>query len=153
MMKIFSAAALIFTLMLGSAVAAQARADTVSLYTEAVMTGDIPALETLLAPNYWHINANGHIQDKEHFTATIKNKEMVIDRLSFTNARTTIIGDATLITGNGTLRGRAEPPLPQGLMRFTLVLVKDKGRDEVVLFQATPVIPSVDCADGNCKIQ
>ncbi len=153
MMKIFSAAALVLTLMQGISAMAQAKANTVSLYTEAVMTGDIPALETLLAPNYWHINANGHIQDREHFITTIKNREMVIDRLSFTNARTTIIGDATLITGNGTLMGRAEPPLPQGLMRFTLVLVKNKGRDEVVLFQATPVIPSVDCADGNCKIQ
>lgn len=65
---------------------AHAKADTVALYTEAVMTGDIPALETLLAPNYWHINANGHIEDKEHFINTIKNKELVIDRLTFTNA-------------------------------------------------------------------
>ena len=132
---------------------AHAKADTVALYTEAVMTGDVPALETLLAPNYWHINANGHIEDKEHFINTIKNKELVIDRLTFTNARTALISDAKLITGTGYLKAKATPALPEGLMRITVVVIANKGREQVVLFQATPVIATEDCNDGNCKIQ
>ena len=151
-MKILAAlfAALVITLSGGLA---QAKPDTVELYTEAVMIGDVPALETLLAPNYWHINANGHIEDKEHFINTIKNKELVIDRLTFTNARTAMISDAKLITGTGYLKAKATPPLPQGLMRVTVVVVSNKGREQVVLFQATPVIATEDCNDGNCKIQ
>ena len=151
-MKIFAAlfTALLLTLSGGLA---QAKPDTVELYTEAVMIGDVPALETLLAPNYWHINANGHIEDKEHFINTIKNKELVIDRLTFTNARTAMIGDAKLITGTGYLKAKATPPLPQGLMRVTVVVVNNKGREQVVLFQSTLVIATEDCNDGNCKIQ
>lgn len=151
-MKILAAlfAALMITLSGGLA---QAKPDTVELYTEAVMIGDVPALETLLAPNYWHINANGHIEDKEHFINTIKNKKLVIDRLTFTNARTAMISDAKLITGTGYLKAKATPPLPQGLMRVTVVVVNNKGREQVVLFQATPVIATEDCNDGNCKIQ
>ena len=151
-MKIFAAffAALMITLSGGLA---QAKPYTVELYTEAVMIGDVPALETLLAPNYWHINANGHIEDKEHFINTIKNKELVIDRLTFTNARTAMISDAKLITGTGYLKAKATPPLPQGLMRVTVVVVNNKGREQVVLFQSTPVIATEDCNDGNCKIQ
>ena len=151
-MKIFAAffAALMITLSGGLA---QAKPDTVELYTEAVMIGDVPALETLLAPNYWHINANGHIEDKEHFINTIKNKELVIDRLTFTNARTAMISDAKLITGTGYLKGKATPPLREGLMRITILVVSNKGREQVVLFQATPVIATEDCNDGNCKIQ
>ena len=151
-MKIFAAffAALMITLSGGLA---QAKPDTVELYTEAVMIGDVPALETLLAPNYWHINANGHIEDKEHFINTIKHKELVVDRLTFTNARTAMIGDSKLITGTGYLKAKATPPLPQGLMRVTVVVVSNKGREQVVLFQATPVIATEDCNDGNCKIQ
>ena len=68
---------------------AHAKADTVALYTEAVMTGDVPALEKLLAPNYWHVSSNGHIQDKENFIASIKNKELVVDRLTLANTRVT----------------------------------------------------------------
>ena len=151
-MKILAAlfAALVITLSGGLA---QAKPDTVELYTEAVMIGDVPALETLLAPNYWHINANGHIEDKEHFINTIRNKELVIDRLTFTNARTAMISDAKLITGTGYLKAKATPPLPQGLMRVTIVVVNNKGREQVVLFQSTPVIATDDCNDGNCKIQ
>ena len=151
-MKILAAlfAALVITLSGGLA---QAKPDTVELYTEAVMIGDVPALETLLAPNYWHINANGHIEDKEHFINTIKNKELVVDRLTFTNARTAMIGDSKLITGTGYLKAKATPPLPQGLMRVTVVVVSNKGREQVVLFQATPVVATDDCNDGNCKIQ
>ena len=151
-MKILAAlfAALVITLSGGLA---QAKPDTVELYTEAVMIGDVPALETLLAPNYWHINANGHIEDKEHFINTIKHKELVVDRLTFTNARTAMIGDSKLITGTGYLKAKATPPLPQGLMRVTVVVVSNKGREQVVLFQATPVIATDDCNDGNCKIQ
>ena len=151
-MKILAAllATVVITLSGGLA---QAKPDTVELYTEAVMIGDVPALETLLAPNYWHINANGHIEDKEHFINTIKNKELVIDRLTFTNARTAMIGDSKLITGTGYLKAKATPPLPQGLMRVTVVVVSNKGREQVVLFQATPVIATEDCNDGNCKSQ
>ena len=151
-MKILAAlfATLVITLSGGLA---QAKPDTVELYTEAVMIGDVPALETLLAPNYWHINANGHIEDKEHFINTIKNKELVIDRLTFTNARTAMIGDSKLITGTGYLKAKATPALPVGLMRITVVVVSNKGREQVVLFQATPVIATEDCNDGNCKIQ
>ena len=151
-MKILAAllATVVITLSGGLA---QAKPDTVELYTEAVMIGDVPALETLLAPNYWHINANGHIEDKEHFINTIKNTELVIDRLTFTNARTAMISDAKLITGTGYLKAKATPPLPQGLMRVTVVVVSNKGREQVVLFQATPVIATEDCNDGNCKIQ
>ena len=151
-MKILAAlfAALVITLSGGLA---QAKPDTVELYTEAVMIGDVPALETLLAPNYWHIAGSGHIEDKEHFIQSIKNKEMVVDRLTITNVRTTMIGGATLMTGNGYFKGISQPAQPEGLMRFTLVVVKNQNREQVVLFQATPVVSTPDCRDGNCKIQ
>lgn len=132
---------------------AHARANTVLLYTEAMLTGDVPALETLLAPNYWHISPNGHIRDKQHLIQSIRNKELVIDRLDFANGRTSLIGDARLVTGTGRLKARSTTPLPEGLMRFMLVLVTSKGREQVVLFQATPVMATPDCKDGNCRIQ
>lgn len=132
---------------------AHAKADTVALYTEAVMTGDIPVLEKLLAPNYWHVSSNGHIQDKENFIAGIKDKKLVVDRLTLTNVRETQVGDTRLLTANGYFKGTATPALPQGLMRFSMVIADNNGAEQVTLFQATPVKPSDDCQDGNCKIK
>ncbi|MBQ3059505.1 MAG: nuclear transport factor 2 family protein [Desulfovibrio sp.] len=135
------------------AVPAQARVDAVDLYAEAVMTADIPELEKLLAPNYWHIGPNGHIQDKAHFIESIKSRQLVVNHLSLSNQRETRIGQTRLLTANGEFKGVSTPPHPQGLMRFTMVLVNSQGQDQVVLFQATPVQPTTECSDGNCRIK
>ncbi len=138
-------------LLLGSVV--QARIATIDRYAEAVMTADIPVLEKLLAPNFWYIGGNGHIRDKENFIREIRDRSLVVDRLALTNERETKVGDTRLITANGTFKGQSAAPRPQGLMRFTVVLVNNMGQEQVALFQATPVIASEECPDGNCKIK
>jgi len=152
-MKLWHLPHLLLLCVLCLATPAQARVNTVDLYTEAVMTGDIAALEKLLAPNYWHIGSNGHIQDKEHFIASIKDKKLIVNHLSLSNERETHIGETRLLTGNGQFKGISKPARPQGLMRFTMVLVNNKGTEQVVLFQVTPVEPTPECNDGNCRIK
>ena len=150
-MKLFRMFLVSLALSLIFAGAALAKADVTELY--ALMTGDVESLDKLLAPNYWHVSANGHIQDKEHFLASLKERKLVIDRIRLSNMRSTVMGDVTLVTANGELKGSATPPLPQGLMRYTMVLNKVGKETKIVLFQATPVVPSQDCRDGNCAIR
>lgn len=142
----------LLAILLGSGFAS-AKVDTVDLFTNAVITGDVPVLEKVLAPNFWYIGANGHIRDKEHFIDEIRSKKLVIDRLSLSNMRETKIGDTRLLTHNGVFHGKSDMPLPSGLMRYTLVLGENNDVEQVVLFQATPVIPTSDCKDGNCRIK
>ncbi len=150
-LKIAPLAAILFVVLSYSQ--ASARANTVELYTDAVMSGNAAELEKLLAPNFWYIGGNGHIRDKEHFIQEIKDKTLVVDRLTLTNLRETKVGDTRLLTANGMFSGKSPMPRPQGLMRYTLVLANNKGEEQVVLFQATPVIATDDCRDGNCKIK
>ena len=147
---VFLPLALVFCLFAGTA---QAKPDTIALYIEALLAGDAPALEKLLAPNYWHVSTNGHIQDKEHFINSIRNRKLVVSRMTFSNARTVMIGEAKLVTATGYLKATSPHPLPEGILRFTLVLVKTGRGEQVVLYQGTPVIPGKDCDDGNCDIQ
>lgn len=153
MKKMLIAAACAAALSLTAGGVAQARPDLVELYTEAVRTADAAALERLLAPNYWHVGANGHIQDKEHFIESVKSGKMVIKTLHIRNVRASMVGKTMVVTGNGIMQGTSEPPLPEGLMRYTLVLGDNGGRQQVVLFQATPVMPTADCKDGNCALR
>lgn len=152
-MKLYAASLFFILSLCLSTNPAWARPDTMELYVEAMLTGDTVALQKLLAPNYWHISANGHIQDKEHLLNTIKEKKLVVHKMSFSNARTVIIGDAKFVTATGHLEATSAIPLPKGLLRFTLVLVKTKNGEKVVLYQGTPVIPSEGCGDGNCAIR
>lgn len=142
----------VFGFFMGAGQAA-AKADVSELYANAVMTGDTAALEKLLAPNFWYIGSNGHIMDKEHYIAEIRDKKLVVNRITFTNTRETKVGDTILLTSNGEFKGTSVLPRPQGLMRYTLVIVDNNGREQVALYQATPVIATDDCKDGNCKIK
>lgn len=132
---------------------ANAKADVVDLYTDAVMTGDVEALQNLLAPNYWNIAGNGHIRDKDHFIQEIKDKTLVVDRITFSNIMETRLGETRLLTGTGVFHGKAAVPRPEGLMRYTMVIANNSGHEQVVLFQTTPVIGTPECPDGNCKIK
>ncbi|MDD6181620.1 MAG: nuclear transport factor 2 family protein [Desulfovibrionaceae bacterium] len=132
---------------------ALARADLPEMYAAALVSNDTETLDSILAGNYWHISANGHIQDKEHFITNIKNRKMVIDQLRLSNARTSTYGNTKVVTGNALLRGTFGHPLPQGLVRFTMVTERGTQGEKVVLFQMTPVTPSKACPDGNCEIK
>ena len=125
-------AAVCCALLLTAGSSAQAKPDLVELYAEAVRTAD---------------------QDKEHFIAAIKAGKMAIKTLHIRNVRASMVGKTIVVTGNGIMQGTSEPPLPEGLMRYTLVLGDNDGRQQVVLFQATPVVPSTDCKDGNCALR
>lgn len=125
-------------LLMGSA--AHARPDTLALYVEAVMSNNTERLETLLADNYLRIGPGGHQQDKENFIENIKSGKMIVDRMTISDAVTTHYGNATLITGNAVFRGKFDPPMPSGPMRFSIVLEKrDKGEEKVILMQMTPI--------------
>lgn len=130
-----------------------AKVDIVDLFTDALLTSDVAELEKTLAPNFWYIGANGHIRDKEHFIEEIRDRKLVINRIKFTNLRESTVGQTRLLTSNGVFQGKSDMPLPYGLMRYTLVLGDNHGKEQVVLFQATPVIATHDCADGNCRIK
>lgn len=147
-----AALAIAFVFALGIA-QANAKASVTELYAHAVMTGDAAELEKLLAPNFWYIGSNGHIRDKEHFIQEIREKRLVIDRITFTNVRETKVGDTSLLTANGEFKATSDLPRPQGMMRYTMVVVNNMGKEQVALYQATPVIATTDCKDGNCRIK
>lgn len=124
-------------LVMGSV--AHARPDTVALYVEAVMMADTATLEKVLSSNFLHISANGLMQDKENYIENLKNGKMDIRRMTVSDVISSHYGTTTLITGNVVVHGTYDPPLPQGLMRFSMVLEKVGDQEKIILSQVTPV--------------
>ena len=122
-------------------------------YTDALISGDAKALERLLAPNFIFIAPNGHIEDGSHFLESIRSRHFVVSDMTLKNMRETRTGDVRLITGNGTFMASSDNPLPGGLMRLTMVTDRSSGSEKILLVQVTPVIPTRDCRDGNCRIR
>lgn len=133
---------------------ALAAADNAELFEEALLDSDLKTLNRLLAPNFLFIASNGHIQDREHFLASVREKKLVVTSMTFKNLRESLRGESRIITGNGTFKAKSDVPLPAGLMRLSVVSNNMKGAPEqIVLVQLTPVIPTKDCRDGNCRIR
>ena len=132
---------------------ALAKADSGALMTEALLNSDAKALEKLLAPNFVFIASSGHIADREHFLESVRTKHFKVMGMSLMNMRESRTGPVRIITGNGTATAADDTPLPGGLMRLSLVTESVKGTERVLLLQLTPVIPTHDCRDGNCRIR
>ncbi|MDE5833580.1 MAG: nuclear transport factor 2 family protein [Desulfovibrio sp.] len=152
-MKILKTLSLVALFALLGAPLAFAKADVVNLYAEALMTADTAELEKILAPNFWYVGPHGHIMDKDHFIAELRDKKLVVDRLSLRNQRETQVGQTRIVTSNGVFYGKSVLPRPQGLMRYCMVIGDNNGAEQIVLVQVTPVIGTDNCVDGNCQIK
>lgn len=130
---------LVLPLVLVMSSIAHARPDIVAQYVEAVMTADTAILQKILAENFLHIGSNGLVQDKENYIENLKNGKMDIRRLTISDGVTSHYGGATLLTGTAVVHGTATPPLPQGLMRFSMVLERANDQEKIILSQLTPV--------------
>lgn len=130
---------------------ARAEPDAFTRYTTAVITRDTDTLQKILADNYLHINANGYLQDKEHFIANLKNGAMIVDRLTIFDSIETKYGDTLVITGNVLFRGKFTPKLHEGLQRVTAVAEGEGKQERILLFQATPVIDRKERHDAEKK--
>lgn len=134
--------------------APHAAVDVTGLYAEALMAGDVAALDRLLAPNHLFIASSGHIQDKAHFLTTVRRGGLKVKGFTLSNVRESLIGTTRVVTGNGVFEAESDTPLPGGLMRFSLVIEKTQETPErIVLVQLTPVIPTGECPDGTCRIR
>lgn len=151
-MKRITAFIFALAIVLGSS-SLYAKMDVAELFADALLRSDTQELEKILAPNFWFVGSNGHISDKEHFIQEIGGGELKYDHFQISNLRESGVGDTRLITATVHQQASSSRQLPAGLMRISMVIAENQGSDEIALFQATPVIPSADCSDGNCRIR
>ena len=147
--KPLSCCLLCMALLLVWGTGAQAQSDVIERYVTAVMTRDVDTLQKILADNYLHINANGYLQDKEHFIENLKSGKMVIDHLLFFDTVDNRCGSTLVVTGNVFFKGKFKPKLHEGLQRMTVVADKDK----IMLYQATPVVDKKESRAAEKKIK
>ena len=138
--KPLSCCLMVLALLLACSAGAQAKSEVISRYILAVMTRDTDTLQKILADNYLHINANGFLQDREHFIENLKNGTMVIDHLTFFDTVETQYVGAVVLTGNVIFKGKFKTKLPEGLQRATIVADGAGEKAKILLYQATPVL-------------
>jgi ketosteroid isomerase-like protein len=130
-------------LVLNSAVAAPSPEQEAMAVTqsacEAFRMRDIPALESLLAPEFNLVSSNSEIQTREQALKEVRDGDPQYDRFENHSMTARVYGNAVVVQGITSLKGRSGGK-PFALdVRFTDTLVREKGKWRIVVSHVTRI--------------
>lgn len=110
----------------------------------AVVMGDVPALERILADGLNYTHSDARSQTKAEFINSIKAGELAYLSMQHRDVLARVYGDAAVVTGKSTVR--VQSPRGQGEIRqleicFISVFAKQQGRWRQVAWQSTRIPP------------
>ncbi len=107
--------------------------------SQALVRGDTAALERIYADDYSAVGTSGAVRNKAQAIADNKSGALKMESQSFDNVNVRVYGDAAVITGVATQKGRDKGKDISGQVRFTRVYVKQNGQWRLVAGHASRV--------------
>jgi ketosteroid isomerase-like protein len=106
---------------------------------QAVVKGDVAALEKTTADDYTIIDRAGRIRDKQATMGAIKSGDIKLTSNKLSDLKVRVYGDTAVVTGRSDAEGSVNGTPSNGPVRFTRVYVKKDGQWQSVAFQQTPI--------------
>lgn len=106
----------------------------------ALLKGDVPALERLYADELVYIHANGRIDTKAGYLASLKSGDLTYVSLKYDPpAQIRLVGDTAVVTGKAHIEAKGKSgQLTKRVLTTTTVYVRTTGGWKVVSYQGTP---------------
>ena len=104
---------------------------------EAVVRGDVAALEGILSDDLTYTHATGVFETKAEFLGKIKSGQLKYESFGPEDFRVRVYGPAAVITGIARVKVQVGGQPLSFRLRFTDVYVKRDGRWQMVAWQAT----------------
>ena len=110
----------------------------IAALSEAGMRRDVAAIDRLYAPDYFHTNADGSVMTKGQVLASYRAPaRAVFESNEHREERVLLHGDAAVVSGTVTLKGRMNDRPFVRAWRVTYVLVRRGGRWRIVASHAS----------------
>lgn len=122
-----------------SAPAVQALRQIESDVSTAYLKGDTAVLERVWADEYTFTPPNGMVFNKADYLAMLKSGVVKYESFDPQNIEVQVYGDAAVVTGLVTVKGKVPGHTINGQDRFLTVYVKRQGRWQQVATQAARV--------------
>jgi ketosteroid isomerase-like protein len=103
---------------------------------EAMVKGDLVALERILADDLQYTHSNGVFDTKASFIATLKSGELQYQGVTPEDLRARVYGSTAVVTGVSLMNVRVRGQQASFRVRFTDVYVKRDDRWQMVAWQA-----------------
>jgi len=109
-------------------------------WRNAVLAGDVAAMDSLLADDYISISASGILQTKEDTLARMRNPRRHITALELSDSKVRFYGATALVTSFAHVTGINADGEAVGDYRYTRVYVRNaQGRWKIVSFEASRI--------------
>ena len=104
---------------------------------EAVVRGDVAALDDILSDDLTYTHATGVHETKAEFIAKLKSGQLKYESLTPEDLRVRVYGATGVVTGVARVRVQVKGELLSFQLRFTDVYVKKGDRWQMVAWHAT----------------
>ena len=109
-------------------------------WRNAILKGNVPAMDALLADDYMAISPNGILQSKEQTIANLRAGNMHFSTLELSDRKIRLYGTTALVTSRAEVTGSGPDGDFSGSYRYTRVYVKDvRGVWRIVSFEASKI--------------
>ena len=109
-------------------------------WRNAMLKGNLAAMDALLADDYIAISPTGILQSKEQALATLRSGAMHFKSIELTDRKIRMYGTTALVTSRAEVSGTGPEGNISGSYRYTRVYVKDaRGAWRIVSFEASRI--------------
>lgn len=109
-------------------------------WRDAILKGNINALDGLLADDYLAITSSGTLQTKEQTLAYLRSGQLHFTSLQLFDRKVRFYGKTALVTSMAEARGTTPEGVVSGRYRYTRVYVQNpKGEWKIVSFEASRI--------------
>lgn len=109
-------------------------------WRDAILRGNVQAMDQLLSEDYIAITANGMLQSKEQTLEAMKTGTLRFHSIDLSDRKVRFYGKTALVTSKAEVNGNSDGGELSGAYRFTRVYVRDpRGDWKIVSFEASPI--------------
>jgi len=106
---------------------------------EAFLRADLPAVEALLAPEFTLVNSRATVQTRDEVLAEVRNRDPQYEVFRNHSMTAHVFGDAAIVQGTTTVKGRSGEHAFDVNVRFTDTLVRKRGKWRLVVSHVTAI--------------
>ena len=107
----------------------------------AILNGDAAALERMTSDDYTFITLRGELRTKAEIVKGFQSGSFKYESRTISDLNVRVYGDAAVVTGRSSQKGRENGKDYSGDYRFTRVYVKQSGRWVTVALETTLIQP------------
>jgi len=109
-------------------------------FQKAQLSGDVTIMDKLLSDDYLGINANGELTTKTQQLDHMRNRSLIITRLSPSDVKIKLIGQTAIVTSEVQVEGTLDGTTLHGQYRYTRVYQRvANGSWKVTNFEVTRI--------------